>query len=288
MKFSIKMFITTLVVVSIVFCLGGTLLIMQNFNYSLHRQVGHSAAEHHTLKYFYDARLSGEIWEGKELTHTLLTQSADYVAEHFSWNGLVLCISNSEKNHVFSNLPQGIGRLDVMDTLLENPHYKIVKNQDRYYVIMSSASDLRDTRYYITSAADITAVYTELAHQVSNMIITHVVLLIVLSVILFVLSSVITRPIRTLSQAAGRVASGHYGERVEVRGDDEVTLLSEQFNQMADSVEQNILRLETYAKSRDDFVANFSHEMKTPMTAIIGYADLLRSAKCMDVCMLRR
>jgi signal transduction histidine kinase len=126
---------------------------------------------------------------------------------------------------------------------------------------------------------DITAVYAGFAYQTRNMLITNVSVLAVLAVALYVLSAGLTRPISKLSKAAERIASGRYGERVPIRGDDEVAALSRQFNKMSDSVEQNITRLEDYAKSRDDFVANFSHELKTPMTSIIGYADLLRTRK---------
>jgi signal transduction histidine kinase len=48
---------------------------------------------------------------------------------------------------------------------------------------------------------------------------------------------------------------------------------------MAESIEQKVSTLEGYAKQQKDFVANFSHELKTPMTSIIGYADMLRSAE---------
>ena len=48
---------------------------------------------------------------------------------------------------------------------------------------------------------------------------------------------------------------------------------------MANALEENIARLEEEIQDRENFVAAFAHELKTPLTAIIGYADMLRSHK---------
>ena len=48
---------------------------------------------------------------------------------------------------------------------------------------------------------------------------------------------------------------------------------------MANALENNSEMLEEEVRAREDFIAAFSHELKTPLTAIIGYADMLRSRK---------
>ena len=60
---------------------------------------------------------------------------------------------------------------------------------------------------------------------------------------------------------------------------DELGQLTENFNHMAGALEENIERLEEEIQAREDFVAAFAHELKTPLTSIIGYADMLRSRK---------
>ena len=49
------------------------------------------------------------------------------------------------------------------------------------------------------------------------------------------------------------------------------------FNRMADSLAGKIEELEDAARKQEEFVGNFTHELKTPLTSIIGYADLMRS-----------
>ena len=76
-----------------------------------------------------------------------------------------------------------------------------------------------------------------------------------------------TAPLKEMANAARQFAKGDLSVRVTGHGRmDEVGELAEAFNQMADS-------LEKAEKSRMDFVANVSHELKTPMTTISGYAD---------------
>ena len=60
-----------------------------------------------------------------------------------------------------------------------------------------------------------------------------------------------------------------------MRSRDEIGDLTRSYNQMADTIEDKINALELAVRQREDFVANFAHELKTPMTSIIGYADTL-------------
>lgn len=56
--------------------------------------------------------------------------------------------------------------------------------------------------------------------------------------------------------------------------EDEIGRLAEVLNQMADKLEDHIQQLETAMERQEEFMGSFAHELKTPMTSIIGYADL--------------
>lgn len=78
----------------------------------------------------------------------------------------------------------------------------------------------------------------------------------------------IVKPIKNLSQAASQIAQGNFDVAVQSNGHDEISKLAKDFNQMARSLKSiDILR--------KDFVANVSHEFKTPITTISGYARLI-------------
>lgn len=75
------------------------------------------------------------------------------------------------------------------------------------------------------------------------------------------------KPIKDMASAARKFAEGNFDARVCDSGrGDEIRELTEAFNAMADSLQKT-------EQQRREFVANISHELKTPMTTIAGYAD---------------
>lgn len=76
----------------------------------------------------------------------------------------------------------------------------------------------------------------------------------------------ITKPLKEMSNAAKQYAVGDFSYKVTVKGDDELAELAKAFNKMANS-------LSVLESSRRSFVANVSHELKTPMTTIGGFID---------------
>lgn len=75
-----------------------------------------------------------------------------------------------------------------------------------------------------------------------------------------------TKPLRQMSAATKSYAAGDFSYRVDIKGHDELAELAEGFNAMAKD-------LATLESSRRSFVANVSHELKTPMTTIGGFID---------------
>lgn len=76
------------------------------------------------------------------------------------------------------------------------------------------------------------------------------------------------RPVRGLSTGASRIAAGDLSARLEPTSDPDLEPLTDAFNEMADAVEQRIAR-------ERRFVANVSHELRSPLTAVLGTAELL-------------
>ncbi len=90
------------------------------------------------------------------------------------------------------------------------------------------------------------------------------------------LSALLTRPLSQLSRVTRQIANGNLSSRANIRSGDEFEQLAADFNRMTDRVEEDMAALQDAMRRQEEFMGSFAHEMKTPMTSIIGYADLLR------------
>lgn len=82
-------------------------------------------------------------------------------------------------------------------------------------------------------------------------------------------------PIEKLTKNAVCISNGQYHLRTNYKGKDEIGTLSVTFDKMADSIEEKITSLDQELQKQQLLLGALSHEMKTPMTALMGYADSL-------------
>ena len=88
----------------------------------------------------------------------------------------------------------------------------------------------------------------------------------------------ILRPVTAGARAARRIADGDLAARVPTGGPIEMARWAEDFNRMADSLETSITRLEEAQGQNRRFVADVTHELRTPVTALVAEASLLEGS----------
>ncbi len=91
-----------------------------------------------------------------------------------------------------------------------------------------------------------------------------VLVFIVALLMVYTMSARITRPLKTLNSASKAIANGHFERRVSISEQNEIGELGDSFNKMAES-------LEHLEDMRSSFIANVSHDLRTPMTTITGF-----------------
>ena len=89
------------------------------------------------------------------------------------------------------------------------------------------------------------------------------------------LISSMRRPLEELVDAAGRLAAGDRSTRVQVGGLSETATLGAAFNEMARELEIEEGRRDELDRLKDDFVLTASHELRSPLTSVQGFAELL-------------
>ena len=107
----------------------------------------------------------------------------------------------------------------------------------------------------------------EYAGRIKSLFLSSAIFAAALSfLVVYAFTAKLTRPLRQMSNATKAYAQGDFSKRVIVRGSDEFAELCTNFNRMASA-------LSVLESSRRSFVANVSHELKTPMTTIGGFID---------------
>jgi signal transduction histidine kinase len=92
----------------------------------------------------------------------------------------------------------------------------------------------------------------------------------------------LTRPLRRLEKVAQDISGGEYSKRTGIRSSDEIGAFAGSFDAMAANVEEKVAELTDMAEARQRFVDGMAHELRTPVTSIAGYAEMLKVANCTE------
>ena len=115
-------------------------------------------------------------------------------------------------------------------------------------------------------------------HTKNILFLTGIAVILMMSFFLFQFLNIIFRPLRQISSASAKIANGNYGSRISVRGKDEISGVAHNFNLMAEQIENQIRQLKEASEQKQQFIDNFSHELRIPLTAIYGYAEYIQKA----------
>jgi len=175
------------------------------------------------------------------------------------WNNEKSCMHTSRimsKEYLTSDTDREKVHLDTLG-IYKNPHYYSRK------VLVNEAGE----RYATVFATAPISVVKELLSAVTKLyIFSAVIPIIIMFFAIYAMTYKLSKPLRLMSEASRAMAKGDFSRRIPVMSDDEIGELSASFNMMTNSLAQ----MEGMRKS---FVANVSHELKTPMTTIGGFID---------------
>ena len=116
-------------------------------------------------------------------------------------------------------------------------------------------------------------------HESDVIIIVQIILVTDIGVFLIVLIMIrkSLHPFEAITQAISKMREGVYGETIQYSGKDEVGQLVENFNIMSNTIKEKEEEAKKTDIAKDEFLAMITHELKTPLVPIQGYADILLS-----------
>lgn len=158
-------------------------------------------------------------------------------------------------------------------------HYIIRYFNQQHYLYVCRLTTIYNTPVKVYYAKDISSLYAGKNNYYAFFIKLDLLICFIFAIFMYFISRLITRPIDTLITSTQQIASGKYSERIGLQSKDEFSTLSNHFNLMAQTIEDKINALELSNVEKESFINNFTHELKTPLTSIIGYANFIRTSK---------
>lgn len=273
MKYRLKIALCVVCFLSFAFGIGGSMLISVSFSSNLEQ-------EKKTAVNSYQSMLNMLSVVNSVSTQAYYGNIADVLEQldqngGGNWSALRLIVDD---NVIYEggNAAENIRSVTLAE---ETDQYdlQIFKEHENNYLQVSGALEAGEKILYLDGLYDITSIYHSREEQIKIYRYVFLVIIILGAAISWVMASLLTKPMRELSRTARQISGGDLSGRVQIQSKDEIGLLAEDFNHMADEMEDYIGQLKDAMVRQEEFMGSFAHEMKTPMTAIIGYADLMRS-----------
>lgn len=271
MKFRLKITLCMLGLLSVLFGAGGSLLITLSFHESLERE--QEAAYNSYQIVLGTLQIVGSV--NGQLKKSDISATLEQLTEQNVGSWAALRLSTPEQT-LYEYNPSGLA------TVPEQPisgsctiRYQFEDSGGQALALAGALTAGSET-LYLEMTRDISPLFE--ARRVQQQTYQWVFLLMagLCALLSYSVSRVLTAPLVGLSKASRAIASGELSSRAQVRSQDEIGLAAQDFNAMAEALEKNIFQLREAAERQERFMGSFAHEVKTPMTSIIGYADLIR------------
>lgn len=281
MRFFWKVYFSFTVLLLLAFGSFGTWMIQLTFEKSYQRVLKELERENRMFQLSFEMNLNtlDEIYQDDNM----IPATAASIVGNLSDSGSIFRIYNHEQQLLYENRSY-LTFDDKLRRTLEQEEvpcgYQLFRVDGNTYLLFACRSVIGSHTYYLENVQNISSIYTEREEYYDWYTIVMIVAVCVMTILIFVVTHMLTHSIACLSRTTKRFTRGNYDVRAVEKGRDEIAELARDFNNMADTISEKMEELTMQAKKQEDFTASFAHELKTPLTSIIGYADMLRSIDC--------
>ncbi len=277
MKFWQKAYICIIVVFLIGFDVTVFFLVTKSYSLSMQEKFSTAENERHVIQTSLQSRISGISDLYREINAKNLKMYIAPYGDYYANQDIYIELYYGD-DIVYSNFPYSMKARPELD-ISPGEKSTIAREVDgvSYYFVAGYLEEpYSNIKFvYIKNIQDL-AGYK--AQMIRHAIIICTIVFVLLSILILLLLLKLTRPIRKLNQMTEEIAGGNYQKRAHINGKDEIGEFAGNFNTMADSVQSHIQKLSDVTEERQRFIDNLAHEMRTPITAIMGYGEFLKYA----------
>lgn len=276
MSFRLRIVFIIMLLHTVLFSVGGTMLIHSSFQNSLEKEEEAIVETNEMILRVVQYIGRDESWMGEEKLISIISDLCQQDSIH-----TLRLVYDGETIFAYRNNETILEEMPLFSDLEENQvQISYFESSDKEnYMQSSMCFSLNSQTYDLYTCCNLTDIYavrTEQIHLFQNI---FFILSLAGMAVSWGLATFLTRNLRKLTRATKEIGRGNLTYRSKIESNDEVGELAVAFDQMAERLEENITLLRENAEQKEMFMGAFTHELKTPMTSIIGYADLLRTQK---------
>jgi len=273
MKLWQKIFLCTLILVMLAVSVTSILLLKNSFTLAMEQERQAAVSEHEflitsckSMLFTQRLRQNAILLEPSAVNEIIESTFDESRIETFIWfydedKELIYANQKEEKHHT------------LLDMIEETDTSFMQLTGDQLYT--ASREKMEGNTYYIVTSVNISEAIIMHENMLLNIRTISMMCSIAISVVLLFVVKWLLQPLQRINKGTKEIAEGNYDRRIEEKGSSELAELAHNMNIMAEAVEKNVGAIEAVSEERKQFIANLSHEMKTPLTSILGFADLL-------------
>lgn len=262
------------------------------------------------INHTYQANIEKEIEKNMIQINSIMTEidaginSLAYIASVYRENNVNIKLYDQGKM-LYTNFKEEYPEIEdklltpedrkTIDEIIENVSY-----EQKYGVNVGESSEKEDNKVsvyieenkifmkmrkdarVIITLSDISKVNDMKQEQIDYFIKLSLASSFAIAFVLSVCVKFLTRKIKMLNRTVNEVEAGDYTARVKRLGNDEIGNVAKNFNNMTQAIQRNMTQIQEVSENRKRFIGDLTHEIRTPLTSIIGYSSLIRNRRISD------
>ena len=273
MKFRMKMTICMVWLLALAYGIGSSALITNTFNDTLRREQEAAYRSYQMAVSTLQMVNAANPRSGADEIAAMLDQLSNQVA--FGWSGLQLT-DNQGVLYARGDEQPAVDLEGKSDSAQSLTAVVCDQGQGGKVLLLTGTLSTGSDQLKLRITYNLDSLYESRDRQLASSQQIFLILAAAGGLLSWLMAYVLARPLRSLSRATRKLADGELDYRARCVGNDEIGALAADFNAMAEKLQMNVGELQEAMQRQERFMGSFAHEMKTPMTSIIGYADLLR------------
>ena len=277
MKFWQKIYFSTLILFLVAFDLGAFVMVSYAYSFNLKRETDSGLHEQAViLSSVRNAVTNADtLFKNASKDEERLRAIVSPFAAYYKNQGVCLALYLNGKV-TYSDAPEIPS--EILNINKQNVQKTVTMKADgrKYLLVSSEISGYSDL--LLVYVRDISGLDAFMANIGRTLAFVNLLLCALLGVSIYFLLRYLTKPVGDLNTITADIAGGALEKRVTIRSRDELGELASTFNAMANSVEDKVRQLEKSSQDKQQFIDNLAHEMRTPLTSILGYSEYLQNA----------